>query len=279
MSSSAVATPLLRGVGPRPVERDQTPIFAAETVKLVERELRRRSYMATLASIGVFAVSGVAPAPASESEDVTHFDSTRTPATRAIEEMFAWPATAEATAAPRVQPQPPVGADRTSTEAYRRARDERVAAKAVQAVDDLAAWLQISATEVAEIGRFARRNLSNWRAGSGAYGASSRHLLSVHALVSQLINALGQDRARLWLAAGTANGQPRLDRLAVGEDGLREVFAAAEPMLFPVTRPSGPLLADHDLVPDEDDSAKFDAVPRTPEAFRRAPRRTRRAGK
>ncbi|MDN4643916.1 hypothetical protein [Arthrobacter sp. PsM3] len=134
-----------------------------------------------------------------------------------------------------------------SIESVRAERDRRVAAASVSAVDDLGEWLQLTDTQVAQLCNISRRTLGNWRNAGGAYGASSRHLLAVHAFVSQLVAAQGVERTRLWLAMSSDEGTDRLARLSQGADGLRNVLTLAEPLLFPASAPAKKLVDDDDL--------------------------------
>lgn len=153
-----------------------------------------------------------------------------------------------------VQSQEIEGAD--EAESTRAERDRRVAAASVSAVDDLCEWLQLTDTQVAQLGGVSRRTLSNWRNSGGAYGASSRHLLAVHAFVSQLVLTEGVERARLWLAMTSAGSEDRLTRLSQGPEGLRQVLQLAEPILFPPAAPSRKLVDEDDLEAESEASAR-----------------------
>lgn len=147
------------------------------------------------------------------------------------------------------------------------------ARRALKAVQELQSWLSISASEVTRLGGFARRNLSNWQTGRGAYGASSRHLLAVHALVSQLVKVQGREGALLWLNAPFDQNRTRIDVLHQGKEGLLSVLQQAEPLLFPTAerreRVQQPYWTDSDS-----DTAILDEGARRPDLFNYAPRRT-----
>lgn len=134
-----------------------------------------------------------------------------------------------------------------AVETARSERDRRVSAASVSAVDDLAEWLHLTDSQVAQLGNVSRRTLGNWRNAGGAYGSSSRHLLAVHAFVSQLVAVQGIERTRLWLALGTDDGTDRVARIGQGAEGLRHVLALAEPLLFPTLQGPRRLVDDEDL--------------------------------
>lgn len=138
----------------------------------------------------------------------------------------------------------PVAGNSESIESVRAERDRRVAVASVSAVDDLGEWLQLTDTQAAQLGNISRRTLSNWRNAGGAYGASSRHLLAVHAFISQLVATQGVERARLWLAMNWDEGTDRLAHLSQGSEGLRNVLSLAEPLLFPASTPARKLVDD-----------------------------------
>jgi hypothetical protein len=164
-------------------------------------------------------------------------------------------------------------------------RDRRVAREAAFAAQQLATWLRLSETETARIGNFSRGTLANWRRGRGAYGSSSRHLLSVYALISQLVRLQGLERASLWLQGDAGSGTSRLDRLAAGSEGLQEVLASAEPLIFASISPAKVAIsADHDarrrpdgnvMTPDEEDAAFLSSVMRRRGDFAAPPIRPR----
>jgi len=155
-------------------------------------------------------------------------------------------------------------------------RDRRMASAAVSAVDDLGEWLQLTDSQVAQLGKVSRRTLSNWRNTGGAYGASSRHLLSVHALVAQLIASQGIEKTRLWLAMGTDTGIDRLELLSQGPEGLRQVLGLADPLIFPAKATASRLVDDDDLEAyGEADLQEPVAVNSTAASFAAPPRRPR----
>lgn len=104
---------------------------------------------------------------------------------------------------------------------------------AALAADDLKSWLTMTDSEVSALCGFSRRSLVNWRNGAAAYGASSRRLFSIHALVGHLVAKLGERGALLWFGVDNGAGETRLAALSRGEDGLRRVLTLAEPVLFP----------------------------------------------
>jgi len=104
---------------------------------------------------------------------------------------------------------------------------------AAVAADQLKEWLSLNDSELADLCGFSRRSLLNWRNGGGVYGASSRRLFAIHALIGHIAVRLGSERAMLWLNAGDIVGVSRLQALADGEDGIRRVLSQAEPIIFP----------------------------------------------
>lgn len=108
-------------------------------------------------------------------------------------------------------------------------------------VTDLRSWLGITKTQVAELGGFDRRNLSNWERG-GAYPSTVRHLLSVHALVGAIVDKLGQGHAMAWLMAraeGPDSGAASVVRLLSDSQRLSTVAKSASRFLYETpNRPS-----------------------------------------
>lgn len=103
-----------------------------------------------------------------------------------------------------------------------------------RASEELKEWLALTDTELAELCGVSRRTVLNWRKGGGTHGISSRRLLSIHALVGHLAARLGSiSQAMLWLDTADEDGRSRLEKVASGEQGIRRVLRAAEPILFP----------------------------------------------
>ena len=122
-------------------------------------------------------------------------------------------------------------------------------------VEDLAEWLGITRTEVAEVGRFNRRSISNW-ATKGAYPSTVRHLLAVHALVSAVIARLGVDGARQWInsqAGGASAEAASIVAMLSDDDRIGELVSEASGFLF-VTPPRlsqfAELALEEDVEPD-----------------------------
>jgi len=105
------------------------------------------------------------------------------------------------------------------------------AARALAAVADLSVWLGMTEDQVADIARFSRRNLSNWRAGLGSYPKTVRGLFEIHALLSGLVRAIGVDGAESWMALQSATGSPRRQLLAT-DAGRAQLLSEAQPLLF-----------------------------------------------
>jgi hypothetical protein len=68
-----------------------------------------------------------------------------------------------------------------------------------RAVEDLVEWLGMTRGDIATVGGFNRRSISNWTT-KGAYPATVRHLLGVHSYVSAVVDALGVEGARQYIA-------------------------------------------------------------------------------
>lgn len=168
-----------------------------------------------------------------------------------------------------LRPEPAVAVISTSPE-------RAAAQRALIAADDLRRWLSLTAGEVAELGGFARRSLANWQNGRGAYGASSRYLLSVHALVEGLVRSLGESAALLWLQTPINNGRSALDLLRDGEPGLRTVLVRAEPLLFRAGTPASQVVSWDDLSETADDETVAYIGPASPEEFAARPVSRRR---
>ena len=117
-----------------------------------------------------------------------------------------------------------------------------VEASPLRAVEDIKMWLSLNDGEVAELCGFSRRSLLNWRKGSDAYGASTRKLLAVHALVSSLNSNWGSGTTRLWFEGPDVRGKSRLESIATEVDGLRLAIADVSGVLF--VRPSSYNAAD-----------------------------------
>lgn len=139
-------------------------------------------------------------------------------------------------------------------------------------VQELQGWLGVNRSQVAEIGGFDRRNLSNWSR-SGAYPSTIRHMLSVHALVSSIVQALGVDGARTWLAAQTAqlvsraSVAPGLVDLLGDDEKVNALVSAASGLLFVVPARSNQF-ADMDF-DETTEVTSSDTASRIPRAARR----------
>lgn len=113
------------------------------------------------------------------------------------------------------------------------------AARALTAVADLTAWLGVTEEQVADTAGFSRRNLSNWRAGSGTYPKTVRGLFEIHALLAALVRAIGTDRAASWLSLQSAMGSRRRELLA-SESGRAQLLSEAQHLLFAKARRETP---------------------------------------
>jgi len=148
------------------------------------------------------------------------------------------------------------------------------AARALAAVADLSAWLDMTEEQIADIAGFSRRNYSNWRAGLGSYSKTVRGLFEIHALVGGLVRALGTDGAMSWLALPSATDNPRQQPLATSA-GRAQLVAEAQPLLFARVERERPA-AEFD---DEDVDVTPAAQRHAAEALiRTPPRRRRRPG-
>jgi len=139
-------------------------------------------------------------------------------------------------------------------------------------IGELQSWLGVNRTQVAEIGGFDRRNLSNWSK-SGAYPSTIRHLLSVHALVSSIVQTLGVEGARTWLAAqtaqivGTTSATPGVKDLLGDDEKVSALVSAASGLLFALPARASQYA---DMAFDETkEVSSLNAVPRIPRTARR----------
>lgn len=149
----------------------------------------------------------------------------------------------------------------------------------VEMADDLRVWLDLpSDAAVADLGGFSRRSLTNWRNGGSAYGASTRRLAMVHALVRQLRTSFGDEAlVRLWLSADSGDGRSRQAILGT-DDGMRALITQASALLF-----ARPVPLDTETAMTESEQARIVAAargsePRSPIAPRRALRRSPAGG-
>lgn len=240
---------------------DATPVSATAAARLVPLGSTNKSHMAALRGLDQVDVSireaGFSPPPSGASGTPVSMDFWRSSMAgiAAFGALLAVPATASLAAAEagtalvqhrRVnEPRMETGTNASSPPVREMAlvkRSKRGLGRGAeeQAVDDLKVWLLLNDSDVAELCGVSRRSLTNWRQGTSAYGASSRRLYSLHALVGHLGKVLGPDRAFLWLHAddGTETGTSRVERLG-SEDGIRRILTQAEPILFPKTAPYG----------------------------------------
>jgi hypothetical protein len=105
-------------------------------------------------------------------------------------------------------------------------------------VDDLVEWLGITRGDVASIGGFSRRNISNWVT-RGAYPKTVRHILAVHSFVSSLVRHLGLDGARHWIlenAGGQATDNASVVAMLGDHQRIAELVSAASSLLFAAPR-------------------------------------------
>jgi len=149
----------------------------------------------------------------------------------------------------------------------------------VEMVDDLRAWLDLSSdAAVADLGGFSRRSLTNWRNGGAAYGASTRRLAMVHALVQRLRTSLSDEAVvRLWLNADSGDGRSRQELLRT-DDGMRALISEASALLF-----ARPVSLATETAMTESEQARIvnsarSSKPRSPIAPRRASRRSPAGG-
>lgn len=103
----------------------------------------------------------------------------------------------------------------------------------LERAQDLKRWLDLADGDLAAVIGVSRRTLTNWRGGVGAYATSSGRVAIVHALVSRLIDALGDAGVvRLWLSIEVEPGKSRLASLADGGTGISKVLQAGSELLF-----------------------------------------------
>ena len=96
-------------------------------------------------------------------------------------------------------------------------------------VDDLCQWLGLTKTQIATVGQFDRRSLSNWKR-QDAYPSTVRHLMGVHAVVGAIVSKLGREGGIAWLA-GRANGMALASVLADEREVVR-IAREAAPFLY-----------------------------------------------
>ena len=107
-------------------------------------------------------------------------------------------------------------------------------ATVLAAVSDLQQWLGLNKTQVAELGQFNRRSFANWTR-QGAYLSTVRHLMGVHALVSAVVDKLGQQAASTWFASqAAAHGEPQTTLVALlgDEASVNRLARAAGTFIF-----------------------------------------------
>jgi hypothetical protein len=145
------------------------------------------------------------------------------------------------------------------------------AERALSAVEDLVQWLGRTEEQIADLAGFARRNIPNWRSGSGVYPKTVRSLFEIHAVVGGLVRNLGIEGANHWLAQMSESGIMYRQLLA-SSDGRRALQRLAQPLVFSRTRFSG-------LVEDVEDDVSPDSAfsaPPEPQKFSQKPVRRRR---
>jgi hypothetical protein len=114
---------------------------------------------------------------------------------------------------------------------------------ALQAADDLRAWLHLTYEDVASMSGLGKRSIHHWRAtGAIPRPATVRRLLEIHALVQVLRRRLGPTQANDWFRSGMPS---RLELLRNGD--LDAVRTAAQEILFPRLRhPVNPSMQSRD---------------------------------
>lgn len=243
----AAATPLLRRNALVRAPRITTPVISGRARDAI-----------VAAAVGLLQLSGVGVVPTTTSELTMTRTTSRLTVGRAADES-------ESVV---VDPSVGAGPESASTPANR----------ALDAVEDLRTWLGLADYEVAELCGFARRNLVNWKSGKGSYGVATRALLSIHALIAELVRHLGAQGANVWLQSTIAgSGSTALETLAAGH--IHSVIDAAQPILFPRSKQSSSLPTIEDMPTYADDivtpvlqASRGDLTHREPRRPRRVPK-------
>lgn len=105
---------------------------------------------------------------------------------------------------------------------------------ASDAIEDLKDWLQLNDSELSTLTGISRRSITNWRSGASAYGATTRNLFGLHALIGSLRTHLDEAGTLLWLVASQFEGHlSALELLADDPEQLSTVVTKALPLILP----------------------------------------------
>lgn len=147
------------------------------------------------------------------------------------------------------------------------------ATEAEGAVEAIAEWLMMTRDEVAALAGVAPRTVAYWNAGRVPRATTIRRLLEIHTFVRSLVNRIGVDGAREWLAAEsvTESTQARLQVLGAA-DGVQLLLREAASLLFPAQPHRVAVRPEFEDVPADA------SPPAQPDLFQGSPHRVRRRG-
>jgi hypothetical protein len=121
-------------------------------------------------------------------------------------------------------------------------RNRRAAARALVAISDLSAWLNLSEEKISELAGFTRRSVTNWKSGGGVYPKTVRSLFEIHAVVSSAVRSMGVEGALLWLHQhGSEISTARIEALRSYDGRRMLVSELRETMFAPVPQVERPV--------------------------------------
>ncbi|MFE1881881.1 hypothetical protein [Streptomyces diastatochromogenes] len=122
---------------------------------------------------------------------------------------------------------------------------EEPANRALTAIKEIAAWLQITPTQAADLAGGYRRSYYNWLKGMVPYEATTLNLFEAHSFVAALVDAIEPRGAREWLRVPYGNGA-RLDLLRDNE-GRATLSRLARSVIFTTPDSAPEWLPDDEL--------------------------------